>query len=128
METRLEFLATAKSERAGHRLWSTDLKAQIVSESLRPGTTVKEVADRFGVRANYLSSWRTLARQGKLVLPVIRQEMAFTQLVLDTADSMPPVQAHDCAEIIFGSVTIRLEHGASADRIITIASGIAVAK
>ncbi len=61
MEPRMEFLSTDQGKRDSHRQWPVDLKARIVSESARPGVTVQEVADRYGVRANYLSSWRTLA-------------------------------------------------------------------
>ncbi|WP_418068193.1 hypothetical protein [Rhizobium laguerreae] len=30
---------------------------------------MNEVAERHGSKPNYLSTWRTMARQGKLVLP-----------------------------------------------------------
>ncbi|RWX13018.1 hypothetical protein EHI45_16275 [Rhizobium leguminosarum] len=69
MESTLEFLTTRKSGREVHRHWPGEVKAQIVSESLRPGAMVNEVAERYGLRANRLSTWRMMARQGKLVLP-----------------------------------------------------------
>lgn len=35
-----------QSKRDSHRHWLADLKAGIDSESLRPGVTVQEIADR----------------------------------------------------------------------------------
>jgi transposase len=63
METTLEFLTTSKPGREVHRHWPDEVKAKIVSESLRPGITVNEVAQRYGLRANSLSTLRTMARQ-----------------------------------------------------------------
>lgn len=122
METRMELLTTGQSKRAGHRHWPSDLKAQIVSESLRPGATVQEVADRYGVRANYLSSWRTMARQGKLVLPSPENETEFAAIVVGTPAVEPPASR---VEIFSGSIIIRLEEGASASRIVAVASALA---
>lgn len=51
METRLELLTTRTSGREFQRHWPDEVKAQIVSESLRPGAKVNEVAERFGLRA-----------------------------------------------------------------------------
>ncbi|WP_141489215.1 transposase [Rhizobium phaseoli] len=63
MESTLEFLTTRKSGRELHRHWPDEVKAQIVSESLRPRAVVSEVAERHGLKPNHLSTWRTMARQ-----------------------------------------------------------------
>ena len=69
----------------------TRVKARIVSESLRPGATVKEVAGRYGLKANHLPSWRTLARQGKLVLPEPEDAVEFAAIVVDTTTRNDPL-------------------------------------
>ena len=50
METTVEFLTTGKTRREVHRHWPDEVKARIVSESLRPGTTVNEVAQHYGFK------------------------------------------------------------------------------
>lgn len=125
MEPRIEFLTTDQSKRGKQRQWSTDLKARIVSESLRPGVSVQQVADRYGVRANYLSSWRTLARQGKLVLPLPEDEVEFAAIVVEKQTIEPVTPTTSRVEIFSGSVIIRLEEGVSASRIAAVASALA---
>jgi transposase len=40
------------------RFWSSDEKRRMVAESLAPGESVSKVAQRHGVNANLLFSWR----------------------------------------------------------------------
>jgi len=126
MDTTLEVLTTRRGRREAHRQWPDEVKARIVSESLRPGVTVNEVAERHGIKANHLSSWRTLARQGKLVLPEPEDAVEFAAMVIETTAPEPPTAKQTSrAEIVIGPVTIRLEEGASAVRIAAIARALA---
>ncbi|TAV41687.1 IS66 family insertion sequence hypothetical protein (plasmid) [Rhizobium leguminosarum] len=125
METTLEFLTTRKPGRELNRHWPDEVKAKIVSESLRPGTTVNEVAQRYGLRANSLSTWRTMARQGKLILPAPEDAVEFAAVIVDPPVSESPPRTVGRPEIVLGSVTIRLEEGASATRIAAIARALA---
>ena len=126
METTLEVLTTRRSRREAHRHWPDEVKARIVSESLRPGITVNEVAERYGLKANHLSSLRTLARQGKLVLPEPEDAVEFAAIVVDTpAPEQQTVKVASRAEIVVGPVTIRLEEGASVARIAAVARALA---
>lgn len=126
METTLEILTTGKTGRERRRDWPDEVKARIVSESLLPGVTVNEVADRYGLQPNRLSSWRTMARQGKLVLPAPEDEIEFAAMVVETPATKPPIKEVDRPEIIVGPVTIRLEKGASAARIAAVARSFAI--
>ena len=126
MESTLEVLTTRKSGREVHRHWSDEVKAQIVSESLRPGAMVNEVAERHGLKPNHLSTWRTMARQGKLVLPAPEDAGEFAAGSVEPPVLGPTIKKASRPEIIIGSVTIRLEEGASAARIAAVARACAV--
>lgn len=125
METSFEFLTAGKAGRGVQRHWPDEIKAKIVSESLRPGTTVKDVAQRYGLRANSLSTWRTMARHGKLILPAPQDAVEFAAVIVDPPVSEPPSKAVGRPEIVLGPVTIRLEEGASVVRIAAIARALA---
>ena len=96
------------------------MKARIVAETLRPGVTVNEVAARHRLQANHLSSWRSLARAGKLVLPAPEGSVEFAAMIVAPPGEGPRPSEAIGPEIIVGGVTIRLEAGASAERIVAI--------
>ncbi|NTG36933.1 transposase [Agrobacterium rhizogenes] len=50
MESTLEVLTTRKPGREFQRHWPDEVKAHIVSERLRPGAMLREVAERHGVK------------------------------------------------------------------------------
>ena len=122
MDAPLELL-TSSGRRRRNRQWPDDMKARIVAETLRPGATVSEVAQRHGLKANHVSSWRTLARNGKLVLPAPEDPVEFATLmvapVVEDVTVVEPVMSAR-PEVMVGSVIIRLEPGASASRISSV--------
>jgi transposase len=100
---------------ATKRRWSSEAKGQIVAETLLPGATVFEVAHRHGVRANHLSSWRTLARQGKLVVPEIEGAEFSAPVCVAPLVSEP---AHAVSiDLVVGSVRVLLNSTTPAARV-----------
>jgi transposase len=125
----MELLTNGVRQRR-NRQWPDEVKARIVAETLRPGTTVGEVAQRHGLKPNHVSSWRTMARNGKLVLPAPEDPMEFATLMVAPVDGQ--VAAAEPAasagpEVVVGPVTIRLEPGASAARIASVVHALMAA-
>ena len=100
---------------AAKRRWSDEAKGRMVAETLVPGVTVNEVARQHGVKANHLSSWRTLARQGKLVVPEVAGA-EFAPLVAFAQMSEPPIVT-GTIDLVIGPVTVRLDAATSAARV-----------
>ena len=106
----------------GRRKWPDEVKARIVAETLSPGARVCEVARRHGVVPQYLTTWRRLAREGRLTLPV-DGPVAFVPLVVGGAPERrltAPVLAH--IEMEVAGVLVRLPVDVSSRRIGEIAA------
>ena len=104
---------------AAKRRWSDEAKGRIVAETLVPGVTVNEVARGHGLKANHLSSWRTLARKGKLVVP----EVVGAEFAAPVASPLAVAAAAATASIdlIIGPVTVRLDAATPAARVAELA-------
>lgn len=126
MDAPMELL-TYGGRRRRNRQWPDEVKARIVAETLRPGATVGEVAERHGLKANHVSSWRTLARTGKLVLPAPEDPVEFATLMVAPDVEGVAVSEPAGPEVVVGSVIIRLEPGASAVRIASVVHALMAA-
>ena len=100
---------------AAKRRWSDDAKGRMVAETLVPGVTVNEVARRHGVKANHLSSWRTLARIGKLVVPEVAGAEFTAPMVVTQSSELPIVTG--TIDLVIGPVTVRLDAATPAARV-----------
>ena len=106
----------------GQRRWSDAMKGRIVAESLVPGVTVRSVAERYGLKPNHLSSWRGLARAGKLVVPDFDGASFATVVVADPLP--PPPVTLDRIELVVGSMTVRIDAATDARRVAELAAAL----
>jgi transposase len=103
------------------RQWSSDDKARIVVESLKPGANVSEIARRHGMSPQQLFAWRREARamfaetSGVTTTPAApEQTPAFAHVVLAAPAGSPPAppapkgNAHGTIEIVIGDTTVRV--------------------
>ena len=120
-ESRMEAVGFVEllSAPAAKRRWSDEAKGRIVAETLVAGVSVNEVARRHSLKANHLSAWRTLARNGKLVVP----EIAGAEFAVPIALAQPvetPV-ATASIDLLIGPVTVRLDAATPAARVAELA-------
>lgn len=109
---------------SGKRHWSDALKGRIVAETLVPGVTVNEVARRHDMRANHLSSWRGLAKAGKLVVPDLGG-ITFASIVLAAPNPVRSVPGQ--IELCSGGITLRLDSATDALRIAELVAALQAA-
>ena len=118
-----EFLAMLPRRSDGKRKWPSELKAQVVAETLVEGETVKAVAKRYELIPSTVSDWRRMARQGKLVLPNL-DGMSFVPVEIEAAapiaQSLPAVSA-STIDVIRHDISVRLDAATPAARIAEIA-------
>ena len=121
--------SNVSSKRPPRRRWSTEEKARVVRESLRPGKRVGEVARRYGISRWQLSTWRSLARRGELAVtssaePVdveSQSQPAFAALEVDSAPGPGPMGS---VVIEAREVTVRLDGDIDASQVAEIASAL----
>lgn len=108
---------------SGKRRWSDEYKGQVVAETLVPGVTVNEAARRHDLRPNHLSSWRRLAKDGKLPVPDLAGA-EFAPVVIAPSGPKPQDAATRPIEIVSGDIVIRLDATTSAARVAEIVQAL----
>jgi transposase len=95
-------------------------RSAIVAETYDPGATVAGVAQRHGIVASQLSSWRTVAKRN--ADRDNRRGSGFAEITV-MADALPV--PFDGIEVVCGAVVIRLPKSTAPKRIADIAHHLA---
>lgn len=104
------------------RRWSSDEKARILVESLRPGANISEVARRNGLSPQQLFGWRREVRETEPPSPVRKRGRPTKDRGSAAAPSEAPVQF---APIVIASTTSASPPGSSPGTIeITIGDAV----
>ena len=123
---------------SGRRRWPDELKGRIVAESFAPGARVCDVARRYRVTGQQLTTWRRAAREGLLALPgdgVGADDLGLVSVEVEpliSAEAISPERGDrgstwsgagpdDRIEIVAGSVLVRLPIATVAARVAEIA-------
>jgi len=86
---------------------------------------VNEVARRHDLRPNHLSTWRRLAKDGKLVVPDLAGAAFASVVVENDIAPQPAGGSSGCTlDVILGDVTVRLDAATPASRIAGIVSAL----
>ena len=79
-----------KAEGPGRRrFWSSDEKRRMIAETLEPGASVSRVAQRHGVNANLLFTWRR--QEGKRAPSGGKEAIRLVPVTVTAAEAPPPV-------------------------------------
>ena len=69
------------------RFWSADEKRRMIAESVAPGASVSKVAQRYGVNANLLFTWRRQAGVSQTPVEAIHSAFLPVKVADDSADA-----------------------------------------
>ena len=98
----------SEASRPRRRSWPAEEKRKIIAESFAPGASVAQVAQRYGLNANMLFTWR---RQSRPTLAAASVDAA--QLVPVSISSAPSPTAGRMEIVLAGGERIRV--GADVD-------------
>jgi transposase len=110
-----------RRSRSGKRLWTKELKAQIVRESLAHGARVADVARNHGLSSQQLARWRRAARVGRFS-SVIDAPAEFAKIEIEEQASRHEANAK--IEIVVGKVVLRLDGDTASTRIAEIVTAL----
>jgi transposase len=123
---------------SGRRRWPDALKGRMVAESFAPGARVCDVARRYRVSGQQLTTWRRAAREGLLALPgdaVGSEDLGLVSVEVESLVSVeaalpergdrdsawPGAGPDDRIEIVAEGVMVRLPATTPVARVVEIA-------
>jgi len=112
---------------SGRRTRFDEAKARIVMESYAPGAKVCNVARRHGMAPQHLSTWRSLAKKGKLVLPMSDDDadlFAPIEILPEAALPSEAPPASGVIEIEAGGAIVRVPLDTDAARVADLARAL----
>lgn len=113
MTTERSGVQVQESGKGTRRRHSIQYKRQVVLESLKPGTSTREVAHRHGLHESLVGVWRRLHSQGRL--QQTRSTVAEVKLVPVQVPADAPERAHrveaSSATQAPGAIHIEFSHG-----------------